>query len=209
MRAPDSKGEPGRARFIDLDLTQSQKIRNSLKAVGIDADAVMVDTGLGEWPLLEGLPLIAAGCELAARMRKVSGPSTQAADKFSDTIVLCNRLLDRLDDPWNYNRIDPDIHDLQFPQLFSVVGRARDDLKALVAELNHCRATLAATSGRHDPRELHIRFWKLIRRMWLANIREGTKWTNDQLASFVIACSKPFFPEATTDGAVIAFIERA
>ena len=208
MRAPTKA--PGETRFSDVSLTdpQAQKIRKSLADVKVEADAVMVDTGLGEWPLLEGLPLIAAGCELAARMRKVSGPPTQAADKFSDTIALCNRLLNRLDDPWNYNRIDPDIHDLQFPKLFSVVGRTRDDLKALVAELEHCRATLTATSGRHDPRELHIRFWKLMRRVWEANVRDGTRWTNDQLANFVIACSEPFFPEATTDGAITAFIER-
>jgi hypothetical protein len=208
MRAPTK--ESGETRLSDVLLTdpQEQKIRESLEAVGVDADAVMVDTGLGEWPLLEGLPLLAARCELTARMRRVSGPPSKAAQTFDHTIELCNRLLHRLDDPWSYHRIDPDIHDLQFPHLSSIVVPTRDNLKALAAELERCRETLVAMDGRRDPRELHIRFWKALRQVWEANIREDTRWTNDQLASFVIACSEPFFAEATTDGAITAFIER-
>jgi hypothetical protein len=205
MRAPTK--EPGETLFSDVCLTdeQSRKIRKTLADVHVDADAVMVTTGLGEWPLLEGLPFIAGDCEFAARLRLVAGPPWQAAKTFSDTIELCNGLLVRLDDPWNYNRVDSGSHDLRFPHLSIVAGRARAGLKALAAELERCRATLMATSGRIGARDVHIRFWTELRQVWRANVRKGT---NKRLAKFVIACSEPFFPEETTDTAVSAFIER-
>jgi hypothetical protein len=205
MRAPTKA--PGETRFSDVSLTdpQAQKIRKSLADVKVDADTVMVATGLGEWPLLEGLPLIADDCELASRIRQVSGPSWQADETLSDTIDLCNRLLDRLDDPWNYNRVDPDTHDLQFPQLSSVAGRTSDDLKALVAELERCRPMLGKIGGRRGSRDVHIRFWEKLRQVWRANVRKGT---GKQLARFVIACSEPFFPEQTTASAVSTFIKH-
>jgi len=209
MRAPTKQADgDGRARFTDVCLTdeQSRKIRKSLEAVGIDPDAVIVDTGLGEWPLLEGLPLIATDCDIAARLLKESRPPKWVAkNKFSDTIELCKDLLARLDDPGNYNRVDPYTHDLQFPNLSSQAHRCRAELVAFVAELERCRETLAGMGGRHGPRELHIRFWKALRQVWEANVRDGT---DKRLLSFLIACTEPFFPEAATDSVIIAFIER-
>jgi hypothetical protein len=58
-------------------------------------------------------------------------------------------------------------------------------------------------------RSLHRLFWAALRRIWLDNVGDDVKWTaSGHLAKFLIACSQPFFPEETTDGAITAFIEE-
>jgi hypothetical protein len=45
--------------------------------------------------------------------------------------------------------------------------------------------------------------------VWHDNVGKETKWqASNHLASFLIACSEPFFPEEATDPAISAFIER-
>ena len=200
-----------RPHFASVTEKQWQQIKAKLKAVGVNADAVRVKTGLGEWPLRQGLPLIAEGCDINSRVRKASSTPKQLAAEQNRTIELCKALLARLDDPHHYNRVDPDTQWLHFPRLANLAGRSREDLSALVAELERCRDELTAmgtSQGKHF-QKLHGQFWKELMSVWRDNVAKDVDWqASSHLANFLIACSMPFFPEETTDGAISAFIER-
>jgi hypothetical protein len=65
------------------------------------------------------------------------------------------------------------------------------------------------TSRGKGNRKLKVQFLKVLERIWLDNVRAGVKWqASNQFAEFLTACSRPFFPEDTTDTAITAFIER-
>jgi hypothetical protein len=162
---------------------------------------------LGEWPLRDGLPRIAEGCDIGSRLRQVSPTPKQLAGKQNRTIKLCKALLVRLDDPRNYNSIDPNTRWPHFPFLARPVARARADLSALVGALECCRDELMGidSRGKHF-QSMHIQFWKEATHVWCDNVK--AKWRGKHLERFLISCSKPFFPEATTGGAISAFIER-
>jgi hypothetical protein len=215
MTAANATDDDGRSRFVNASLTNKewQKIQESFKAVGLNADTVMIKTGVGkcEWPLRYGIPLIAQCCDINSRLRKDSSTPKQLSAEQSRTIEFCRAVLARLDNPRNYNRIDPDTHWLHFPRLTHLAARTRQDLSALIAELGRCRDELMArgtSQGKHF-QKLHVQFWKELTRVWHANVSADVKWQKgNHLASFLIACSEPFFPEETTDGAISAFIER-
>jgi len=110
-----------------------------------------------------------------------------------------------------HNRISPESHWLQFPCLPESERHLRADLQAYVVELERCRDELAAmgSSRGKQNRMLHRLFWDALERIWLDNVGAGVKWyASNQFADFLIACSKPFFREETTDTAITAFIER-
>jgi hypothetical protein len=208
MTAANATDDDGCPPFASVTDKQWQPIKASLKDVGVNADEVRVETGLGEWPLRQALPLIAEGCHINLSVRKDSPTPKQLVAKQSRTIKLCKDLSAWLDDPCNYDRTNPDKHWLQFPRLAGLAARARMDLSAFVAELECCREELTAmgtSQGQHF-QKLHVRFWKELKRVWDGNV--GGKRRAKHLTNFLIACSKPFFPEETTDGAINAFIER-
>jgi hypothetical protein len=65
------------------------------------------------------------------------------------------------------------------------------------------------TSRGKKNRTPHSQFWKELTHVWHDNVGRETKWqASNHLASFLIACSKPFFPGEATDPAISAFIER-
>jgi hypothetical protein len=203
-----------RSRFAGMLLTDKewQKIRASFKAVGVDADRVLVELWLGKepLPLRDGLPTIALNCDLTSHLLKALEPTPkQLTAKQSHTIEICNELIAWLEDPSNYSRIDPDTHwPVQFPRLAALTARTLGDLEALVAELKRCRGGLTAmdiTRGKAIS-TTHSQFWKELTRVWNGNVGKDVIWSNWHLTNFLIACSEPFFPEDTW--AVSAFFEH-
>jgi hypothetical protein len=206
----ETTDEDGGSRFAEAYLTneQWQEIKASLNKVGVNADTVRVKTGLGKQWLRDGLPIIAQGRDINSRLRKAFATPKQLAAEQNHTIELCKTLLARLDDPCNYNRVDPDTGWLQFSGFADLAAHTRADLSALIAKLEHCRDELMAmgtSQGKHF-QKVHVQFWKELDRVWHENVR--VRWTAKDQTKFLVACSMPFFPEDTTYGAINAFIER-
>jgi hypothetical protein len=142
MRAPDTKALcaalDDRSRYYTDE--QWQGIRNSLKAVSVDAYTVRIHARLGEGEVLlrDGLSLIALDCDIAARKKKVFPSPNRAAADLNQTIKMCNNLLVRLDDPFKleHTHIDPDTQHLKFPYLSSQAHRARAELTSRTGTLS-------------------------------------------------------------------------
>jgi hypothetical protein len=218
MRAPDKPSGD--------DEDEWKRIKTSLKAVGVDADGVRIGPGISakqRWTLKgyvnetvrcslrDELPYIIERCDIDLKMQMASSTPQELANKQDRIIKRCRELLADLDEPSNYNRINPESHWLQFRELSALVDRAIAVLQPLAAELGRNRDELAAmgtSRGKHR-RMLHVQFLKALERIFLDNVRAGVKWhRSNHLAKFLIACSRPFFPKEMTDGAVKAFIER-
>ena len=64
--------------------------------------------------------------------------------------------------------------------------------------------------GNSNARQVYTEFWTLLTEAWLAIVPAATTqlcWQK-HLGRFLFACSKPVFPEGTTENALEAFIDR-
>jgi hypothetical protein len=185
-----------RAPSTGMSLTdmQWQKIRASLKVVGVDADVVM----FGKLPLRQGLVRIAEGCEIESYLQQERLTSTpkQLAARQARTMELCGALLAHLDDARNSFQYNFRRHRLQVFLPGELVGRMRADLKTLIAKSKRTHDMLAMkgnSRGRKN-RKLHNYFWEELTRVWYANVGKK-KWTASvDLARFLFVCSQPFYP---------------
>ena len=197
------------------------EIKKSLRNVGVDGDAVRIKTPICSDPVValrDGLAHTAIYCDFPSHpheLRKRPTPS-QLAEKQGRTIDRCKELIAWLDRVDNTNRFDLDSHSrrrrwpLQFPRLADLTLRTRAQLETFVDELERCHAELKAmgTSRGKKNRTPHNQFWKELTRVFLAIIGKNFKWRNNHLESFLLACSKPFFPGKKMDEAIKAFVER-
>jgi hypothetical protein len=195
------------------------EIKKSLRNVGVDGDAVRIKTPFCSDPIVPlrvGLAHIAIYCDFPSHpreLRKRPTPS-QLAEKQGRTIDRCKELIAWLDLVDNTNRFDLDSHNLrwplQFPHLADSTLRIRAALRTFVDELLRCHAELMrmGTSRGKKNRTPHNQFWKELTRVWRAGIGKDFKWRNNHLESFLIACSKSFFPGKKMDEAIKAFVER-
>jgi len=163
MRAPDhtppDDGGVPRLSAVIIDDPQWTAIKQSLDRVGIDADTVAVDPGIGlgqfphPWPLREALPYLAEAAAIAVALQQMPPAPSAVAAEQRRTIKRARALLARLgDDDARHNRLDPKTQWLQFPRLPELERRARAAVLELVAELERDRTALTAmptSRGKH------------------------------------------------------------
>jgi len=214
---PNGEFDLYKALSVYLTDPKREAIKTSLADVDVDADTVTVSRKGKEFSLYDGVPLLAWHCERAILLRKIVPTSKDVADEQDAVLKLCHELSAALDD-CSYNSLSPDPNSsnppaslMRFPELADPAWRLEAALHAFTAELQRC-LNVMATSGSGRGRAnatAHRLFWKELTHLWRANLGKDVKWgmRSNRLASFIIACSRPFFPEETTDKAVGHFVE--
>jgi hypothetical protein len=81
-----------------LTYDQWKRVKESFEDVGVDADAVMVETWNRQGPLREMLPRMAEVCDFYVWNRKVRPTPVTLGEKQEITIKHCKDLLTRLGD---------------------------------------------------------------------------------------------------------------
>lgn len=178
--------------------TEWRKIETSLAGAGVDLDETMVDLELSdvgqalERPLRDALQGLACYYGAISRLSRPLTPKQQAAGLRKGLTTL-KTALDAIYGAGSY------------------AGPVQlADAYALVAWAQQRHDELAAMGNRsHDnAHKTHIEYWRQLTLLWQAIPANDRRRRHKDLHRFLLACSAPVFSTATTDKALIAFIER-
>jgi hypothetical protein len=210
VSTPEDEGPVPSLDELALSDAQWKSIKDSLAAVGRDAEQVMVQTrlGMGKWPLWEALPIIMRSCSLDWLLRKHLPSPIDVAEKINTTRAAVAALLDMLKDPASYNGSDPATHNFMLPRPESL-DSARMALATLLTELDDRHKALTERGNRRgkNTRRARNEFWRELTEVWLALDVDTDRYWRRHLQRFLFECSKPFFPDVS-DGKIDAFIDR-
>ncbi len=213
MRTRTGTGVLLRGELTDAEW---QPIKDSLAAVGKDADQLTAPTIIKGGPLLrKALPLIADSCVLDGRLKKRAPTLKQAAAQLQETLRTASGLLERLSDRSNYDWLNP-----YFRQMLFRESQARDELlmalKGFIAELEYRLEVLVALEAhgmvfgsprRTNASKVRNQFLRELTYLWQSFDPNAGKFKRRHLQRFLFACSKPFFPNVT-DTKIAAFVDH-
>jgi hypothetical protein len=187
----------------DIVITDAQwrRIKDSLRAVGINADQMTLRMLNGDIPLREALPYAAWTCALMKSKAHIPLPSEQA----NDLKAMIDRLRETLEllEPMRLYFRDYSVYK-SIP--FEPVRR---ELAKLIADLEHRRQALMA-SGSHrgkNTRKPVTEFWHGLTEEWLRLEPQAGHARRRHLQRFLLACADPFFPNVTNKAAA-TFVDR-
>jgi hypothetical protein len=173
-----------------IDDARWRKVKDSLNPFGLDADAVMVTTGLKTaQPLRDALEELALEIAFSRRRRRTP---KQKADAQRETLAAIEALLGR----FNYGSMG---------LAYTDAVTAREELEALAVKLRAQIAKLdAAGSSRGDNARKGTRneYWEECAQLLEAIAPRPVK--PKELIRFLLACS----PFPTTNSAVAMFVYR-
>jgi hypothetical protein len=173
--------------------TEWRKIKTSLASVRVELDETMIDLELPdvgqalERPLRDALQGLAWYYSAVSRLGEPLTPKQQAAELRKGLTTLKVAL--------------------------DAIGSDADTMRpadALVARVQQRHDELAVMGSRshNNARKTHIKYWRQLTLLWRTIPANNRRRRHKDLHQFLLACSAPVFPTATTDKALIAFIER-
>jgi len=179
---------------------QWQAIKDSLALAGVEDCSFMrrrlevvgwfyLQTSSGETPK-----------QYAVKMRK-------RRDVFKVTHAM---LVDDDDFTWETYFEDEDEDWIGFGDRCRQRLRARKELGELIAWIQKRINQLKPMKrdSKNNARKRHVSFWYELTHLWHEFVPDAASQPRKHLIRFLIACSKPVFPEVTVDTKLIAFIER-
>jgi hypothetical protein len=197
-------------------------IKQSLAAVGVDADTVTYrigpsrhDPAGSDNPLREILPTIAQTCELAVCAQQRMVTPKRLAETQRKILEQAEELLSLLNDQYSGEfRASAAIRNYlrnrsMVPRTAGPADTLRAALETFIAKLATDRQAALAKGSSHGKLNAtaHRLYWGECMSVWRGNVRPNLK---DKYAErFLRACSTPFFPNQTTTGAVASFVKYA
>lgn len=195
---------------------QWQAIRGSLVGVGINPDTAVASWKSREGPLPETLQRMAQHFATVASgiERDMARQSKRGIGRLQTRLAALQATLAVLDDDENkfhlgglavlggaagHDRCRAATAELR------TAARHAAELTASLARLQPHLAQLTRWRGRPNAGTAHNELWAELTRVWQA--LTGRRRHKD-LLKFLVACSEPLFPAATTDKKLTAFIER-
>jgi hypothetical protein len=199
--------------LMALTDAQWQPIKDSLAAVGKDADQLTVPTIKGEPLLRKALPWIANEYVLEARLKKQAPTLKQTAAELQETLKTATDLLERISDPANYNWFNPKFRNILFEES-QAHAELLTPLKEFIAELDYrlevlaCLSVAFGNSSSMNACKVHNRFWRELTYLWQSLDPDAGNLKRRHLQRFLFACSKPHFP-GVTDKQIVAFVDHS
>jgi hypothetical protein len=135
--------------------------------------------------------------------KPVTGPLGDALQELASYYGALARLED--------HRLTPKQQAATATQILTKLKAKPGDLADLIPELERRKQRYDKLAATHNSRrdgaiKTHTRFWLALMQIWrgLDKAKQGHKNLNE----FLLICSKPIFPKATTKTTLTAFIER-
>jgi hypothetical protein len=193
------------------DEKQLQEIEKSLAAVGVDFNAVVFNVDGRRRSLLEVLQAVAAFVTGATKVKWTPWPTPKKrAAVLKKEITALEAARVALGPVFIPPMIEGDPYcDVDDVRACDVAhGDAHRALEKLIAYKRWYHDALVVKSKSSlNAKTKHVQFWGELAHLW-RKLPATEKRQHKHLQAFLWACSVPLFPEATTDKALIAFINR-
>jgi hypothetical protein len=207
----NTRTDPGGRLRRELTDAEWQLIKNSLAAVGKDADQLTLPMFKGKPLLRTALPIIAEEHVLVARWVKQAPMVKQTAAQMQETLRIATGLLERLTERSNYDWVIP-----RFRQMCIEASQAPPELlvqlKDFIAGLEGALEVMAViepfdSRRRKNALKVHTEFWRGLTYLWKSFEPNAGRSKRRHLQRFLFDCSKPFFPDVT-ESKIAAFVDH-